>query len=378
MTRLDIAQDVESISLVTSQRALVNRSIQHALERVFCYHDFPYYIVDKGVISTVATYSTGTVTVTQGSPTVTGSSTVWTSAMVGRKLRVQGQNAYYRILSINTGTQVITLEQNFQGASGSNQTYTIYKDEYRLNADVDKYKMLRQAQNNVPVFSLHPTDFDQSYPMPQSYSDPNFEIMEGTNNDTYSTGTVSATSGSYTITGSGTNWTSVEGLGRMSKITLPNSGSTRQVATIKSVDSDTQLTVFEDITVNVVAGSSYLITLNNLRVQLYQIPDSNRLIYYRYFRIPDILDNDFDIPDMPHNWHWLLMYGALSIILLYKGDLSKSQQEAEARFINGLEQMKMKIGSFTPDRIYKRKSIDRVQRRLDGLESPKFDRRYSS
>lgn len=379
MTRLEIAQDIESISLVQQQRGLVNRSIQRALERVFTYHDFPYYIWDKGVINTVASYSTGTITATNDSTAISGASTVWTSDMVGRKIRIQNANPWYKILSIDTGAQTAVLEQPYQGTSGSGLTYTIYKDEYRLASDVDKYKMLRQAQNSIPLTDVPPTDFDNIYPMPNSYTDPYFTIMEGTNLDTYSTGTVSATAGTYVITGSGTSWTSVEGLGRMSKITVPNSGANRNVYTIKSVDSATQLTVYEPISANVSASSSYLIDLNNIRVQLYPIPDSARILYYRYFRLPDILANDWDVPDMPHMWHRLLVWGGLSEILMYKGDINKSENIAEVRFLQGLELMKQKIGSFSPDRIYKRKSIDRINRgRIDGLESSAFDRRYSS
>src|SRR3990167_10696479 len=182
--------------------------------------------------------------------------------------------------------------------------------------------------------------------------------MIGTKLDTYTTGTVSATG--TTITGSSTLWTSVEGLGRMSNIRIGNN-----VYTVKSVDSATSITTYEGVT-TVSAGTSYEITLNNLVVQLHSIPDTAKLLYYRYFRIPAILANDYDIPDMPHSWHWVLMYGALSIVLMQKGDINKAQIEAENRFIDGLNMIKLKIGSFSPDRIYSRKSVDRVSGNLSG------------
>ena len=373
MTRLQISTDVENISNVTDQRVLVNRSVQHALERVYQFHDFPYYIQDKGVIETVATYETGTVNVTNGSTALTFSGSTLTSGMAGRKIRFSGGIPYYRILSVDTGAGTAVLENNYQGTSDTVATFTIYKDEYRLASDVDKYKTLRQLQNSVVLSDTTPTNFDELYPMPNSYSDPIRSIMVGTKLDTYTTGTVSATVATKTITGASTLWTSVEGLGRMSNLRIGN-----DVYTIKSVGSATSITIYEDVVTTVSAGTAYEITLNNLVVQLYNIPNSARLLYYRYFRLPALLANDYDIPDMPLSWHWILMYGALSIVLMHKGDVQKAQQEAETRFIDGLSMMKLKIGSFAPDRIYKRKSIDRVGgRRLGGLEESAFDRRYS-
>lgn len=374
MTRLEIATAVENISNVKDQRILVNTSIQVALDRVYQFHDFPYYIQDKGVIKTADDYTTGTVSITNSSTAVAGTLTVWTSAMAGRKIRFNGENAYYRIKSITDGTNLV-LEQPYQGTTDTDATYAIYQDEYRLAPDVDKYKILRQAQNGVTLFSYHPTAFDEIYPMPNSFADPIGEIMEGTLLDIYSTGTLSGSANSTTLTGSGTSWTSVEGLDRMSRIRIGTS-----VYTVKSVDSDTQITLYEKLSVNVAASTTYEITLNNLRLQLYQIPNAQRVIYYRYFRIPAILANDYDLPDMPFGFHHLLIYGSLSMILMQKGDINKAQQEAETRFVEGLMQMKLKIGSFAPDRIYKRKSIDRITNRglSDGLESSSFDRRYSS
>ncbi len=365
----EIIDDVENISNVKNQRPLVIRSIQHALERVFEFHDFPYYIQDKGVIETVATYETGTVSITNASPNITFSGSTLTSAMAGRKIRFGGETAYYRILSVNTGAGTAVLENNFCGTTNTVATFKIFKDEFRLNADVDKYKLLRQSNNGVILFDTHPTNFDSSFPMPNSYADPHKSIMIGTKLDIYSTGTVAASG--TTITGTDTLWTSVEGLGRMSKIRIGN-----YVYTIKSVDSATSITTYETTTTTS-AGASYEITLNNIVVQLHSIPDSAKLLYYRYFRIPAPTVNVYDVPDMPHAWHWLLMYGALSIVLMQKGDISKAQNEAEVRFIDGLNMMKLKIGSFSPDRIYKRKSQDRMGSARNGIEESSFDRRYS-
>jgi hypothetical protein len=95
--------------------------------------------------------------------------------------------------------------------------------------------------------------------------------------------------------------------------------------------------------------------------------------------MPDPLINNWDLPDMPYEFHWILIEGALSWIWRQKGDLNKGQVDAEQRFIQGLEQMKQKIGNFAPDRITKRRSCDNVRRmRFEGVESANYDYRYTA
>ena len=378
MNKLQLYTDIVSLTNVTSQPTLVNDALNWSLQRVYSSFDFPFYLQDKGVITTIATYTTGTCDVTLGSTAVVGHSTVWTSAMVGYKLQVQGQNAFYRITAVNSPTS-ITLQAPFQGTSASLQTYNIFQDEYRLAGDLDKYKTFRQLQNNISLFQFPITTFDELHPMPNSYADPISGMMIGTLLDTYSTGTVSATSNTNVITGVGTSWLSVQGLGRMNQITVPFTGTPRNTYTIKSVDSDTQITVYENISVNVAASSSYQIKLQNVRIQLYQIPNAVRSLYYRYFRIPEPLINDWDVPDMPQSWHWLLVMGACAFIYLQKGDMQKAWEACEAKFNGGIGEMKKKLGSFSPDLLYKIKSGDRMPKNVsDGLESSGYDRRYSS
>lgn len=370
MTRLDIATQVETITNVTQQRSLVNFAIGIALQRIVQEFDWPYYM-QQGIVNTIATYITGTAKVTLGSKTITGVGTTWTSDMVGRKFRHSNENAYYVIASF-VSTTSLTLNTPYQGATDSTgSTYTIYKDEYRLAPDVDKYKKSIQIQNGVAIQDVPITTFDTIWPTPQSYTDPNLGMLVGTKLDTYSTGTVTTTVNGTTITGSGTSWDTVEGLGRMSDIRIGNDRYT-----IKSVDSATQVTIYEPI-VTAVSGSAYVCTLNNLVMQLYPIPDAQRNINYRYFRLPEVLANDYDIPDMPHAWHRILYYGSAVEVFLQKGDINKSYDYCEAQFTKGIELMKKKIGSFSVDTIYKRRSVDRTPRFLDGLEASNFDIKYS-
>lgn len=370
MNRLDIATQVENMSLVTSERTLVNLSIQIALNRIVESFDWPFYM-QQGVVNTAATYQTGTAKVTNGSTTVTGVGTTFTAAMVGRKFRHASENAYYVISAYVSATQV-TLNTPYQGATDSTgSSYTIYKDEYRLAPDVDKYKKSIQIGNGVSMQDIPISTFDNYFPTPQSYANPNITMLVGTKLDRYSTGTVTATASTTIITGVGTSWTTVEGLGRMSDIVV---GTSRY--TIKSVDSDTQITVYEPLS-NGFNGVTYYAIMNNLVVQYYNIPSTQQNINYRYYRVPEALANDYDVPDMPHQWHWLLIYGSLSFLFLQKGDINKSQMESEARFIDGINMMKVKLGNFSNNLIFKRKSVDRTGRNMDGLEASNFDIRYS-
>lgn len=74
-----------------------------------------------------ADYTTGTVAVTNGSATVTGSGTTFTAAMVGRWLQVtapSGDNEWYKITAYTSST-VITLFNPYNGITVAGASYTI-------------------------------------------------------------------------------------------------------------------------------------------------------------------------------------------------------------------------------------------------------------
>ena len=77
-----------------------------------------------------AAYSTGTVSVVNGTATVTGALTAWDPTWYGRRIRFGNSNLDYPILSIG-GVGTLTLEQPVNlSASLVDSTYTMYEDVY--------------------------------------------------------------------------------------------------------------------------------------------------------------------------------------------------------------------------------------------------------
>lgn len=88
---------------------------------------FYYYLRDRNL--TIADYTTGTVTVTNGDATITGTNTVWTAAMVGRWFTVTdptgiGQGYWYRIASFTNATSM-ELDRTYVSTTQSGLTYRI-------------------------------------------------------------------------------------------------------------------------------------------------------------------------------------------------------------------------------------------------------------
>lgn len=87
------------------------------------------------IVSTVAPYVTGSITTTQGSASITGSTTVWTTAMTGRKIALGIGNPWYRFTYVS-GTSG-TLGTTYAEASGSGLAYSIFQDEFDLPSDAE-------------------------------------------------------------------------------------------------------------------------------------------------------------------------------------------------------------------------------------------------
>lgn len=94
-----------------------------------------YFRKKKARFNTVAPYTTGTITATQSSTTLSISGGSLTG-LEGYKFSLGASSPYYRILSVAVGGLSATLEVGYAGTTVTTSTFLIYKDEYELPTSV--------------------------------------------------------------------------------------------------------------------------------------------------------------------------------------------------------------------------------------------------
>lgn len=97
-------------------------------------------------VRAAADHSTGTVTATNGSYTVTGSGVAWTYKMIGRKIAIDGERTYYTIADVAWGAESgwaaaerifsITLDRPYNGTGGAGLAYNIFENTFDLPEEI--------------------------------------------------------------------------------------------------------------------------------------------------------------------------------------------------------------------------------------------------
>jgi len=123
----------------------------------------------------MAQYKIGSVTVTNGSQTITGLSTTWLADIAaGDIFTVIGSNVWYEVGSVDSDTQ-ITLAANYAGSTASSQGYAITRDftplsglPYVTSGDIETAAVIKRAMlmldstpgggNIIPFASEHNAD----------------------------------------------------------------------------------------------------------------------------------------------------------------------------------------------------------------------------
>jgi hypothetical protein len=123
----------------------------------------------QGLIGTVGTYSTGTVSVTVGATTVTQAGATWTAAMAGRFIRFDQQEAFYGIASIAAGLGSLVLSNAYIGDTALvNASYVIFQHRYATPTNCKHINTL--ALDNKLVMRS-PEYLDATDPSRRSLSD---------------------------------------------------------------------------------------------------------------------------------------------------------------------------------------------------------------
>jgi hypothetical protein len=255
-------------------KGIINDSYTRTLPRV---EDWTM-IIEDGNIQTVASYNTGTIAVTIGSTSVTGTSTVWTSAMTaeeGYKIKFSGNRDVYKFEYVSATSGTIT-----PSLSGPNdltgQNYVLFKDEYALASDHDRFLKngsvyvksdgrLQDTIKEVPN-DLFQEDFSASAldpihrviqsrvnattgqkmlrvnPPPKTvYNYPYEYIKKFSPMSEYSTGTVAVTNANTAVTGTDTLWLTNVSAGDYFRVDANGIAESSIWYKIASVTTDTAL-----------------------------------------------------------------------------------------------------------------------------------------
>jgi len=104
----------------------------------------------------MAQYKTGTVSVTNGSATVTGSGTLFSANVAaGDLFTIVGDNAWYEVASVASNTS-LTLSANYAGTTGSGKSYAISRDfttrlelPYPQKGDIETASLIKRAFEQI-------------------------------------------------------------------------------------------------------------------------------------------------------------------------------------------------------------------------------------
>lgn len=127
----------------TATVVVAKRSINEGLVDFHLGHDYKMRWAEvRANLYTHANYSTGTVTVTSNSATVTGASTAWQDTdNLGRdnvrapgKIKFSGSSNIYRVQSVASSTS-LTLADAYPGDTEAGVAYNYWEDEYQLPND---------------------------------------------------------------------------------------------------------------------------------------------------------------------------------------------------------------------------------------------------
>lgn len=330
MRAIDILKEVASLASYTvdgtDSQSTTNKA--RALRRVNLIRS---YIVSKvsgkwqsqyreGWLPIVPVYSTGTVALTQGSRTVTGSGTTWTAAMVGRQF-LGPDNAYYLIIARNSDTEIV-LSEPYQGASvTSGGSYQIWKSDYRLYPealsviDFLNYGDSLQMQETFPKKARFDNPRATTNETPRS-----FVVLGREDASDYSTGTITGTINTNTLTGTLTSW-----LGNVEPGWTINIGS--YYYTVRKVNSDTSITLYQKL-VAAASGASYSASARNCLTIRFLKPASQQIVNYAYFAKAAPLVNDSDEDWISEMWPELIAMGTTKYDFIDKNDPIRARESA--------------------------------------------------
>lgn len=253
----------------------------------FRYREYPLVLSPR--------VTSGTITATNGSNVITASGTPFIAGThEGAWFRFTGDTveAWYKVRTVSSTSSAV-IEPAYQGTSGSGKAYELSVTDYLLPTELADTGDITISYGRYQIRPEHPLamNHDGDFP-PTSVGSPIrcAILRQSQTKATYTTGTLSGTINTNTLTGVGTAWLSnvKEGDGVLIGSTDTN------VYTVSSVDSDTQISLYQSLTATA-TGSSYVISRQFGKIlRVYSVPDQPYVGFIKGLRHYTPLINNAD------------------------------------------------------------------------------------
>ena len=222
----------------------------HAYPWSFRYREYPVTLSPR--------VTSGTLTATNGSPTVTASGTPFDSSIhVGAWLRfnLDSPQAWYRIQTVNS-TSSATIEPAYQGTTGGTKAYELIRTDYLLPVEIADTAFVNMTNGTNTITLSHQLQADAANFPPLGAGVPSMGriLSQEQAVATYTTGTLSGTINSVTLTGVGTSWLANVTPG--DELVISGDSNTYKVY---KVNSNTSLTLYNNL-VSAATGATYTIS----------------------------------------------------------------------------------------------------------------------
>lgn len=293
----------------------------------------------------------GTVTATNGSYTITGSGTTFLSSHPTWHIYFPGDSIinFYKIRKYTSATQ-LELDVPYQGTTGSSKTYILRHFDYVLPTEITDLESVSVPHQNKIIPITEASSLEVFDPAPQQSGYPTAVSIYSSNTfpTVLSTGTVAGTINTNTITGSSTTWLS-DSVQPGDLLTIGSYSYT-----IYSVDTDTQLTLYNYQQVTTAGGTSYTITRQFGRILRIIWPSNSKYVLsVRGLRKYAPLVNDSDTNELLNRYPNMVILKSAAIEL-------RSQNDKRAGQLTQESEMKLQIARAEDDALTNKESVGSV------------------
>jgi hypothetical protein len=253
-------------------------------------------------LTITAPYTTGTVAVDSQSAAVTGTTTAFTKTMEGQTIVLNGQA--YKILTVTDGTH-LTLDRPYEGTSAITADATaIYYDAVKLpyGCDYPRIEKIIDPKNQNSLRSIIKDKFDSYFPNPTTAGNPVIYTPTGYLMDRY------PASGTAALAASSNTTTAIFPTGPAAIDDHYNDWNlinTTREAVSRVTDyagSTLTATIAPAIAAQVATDACYMEKCLPY-INIYPLPDSAQTLIMTYYKLPNKMVNDYDIPfDVPERY----------------------------------------------------------------------------